>query len=147
MYKIEHNHQHGVPVINGKEFDLATIGSFHEITPLEFAKSISRTTGSNAEIKVQYTQDISWFVLEHDDYSRRVETKLSDKYEGQYHGEYWIWADGFILFSLRSYYGTGPVFFKASVCDHEYVEHQLSRCYTRTECKKCNYSYTTDSSD
>lgn len=143
MYKIEHKHQHEAPVINGKEFDLETIGDFEEITAMEFGKSICRTTGSNAQTPVQYTNNVSWFEFTCDE----VRNSISEQYEHQYHGQYWIWADGFILFALDSYYGTGTLFFKATICSHEFVEFQISRGYTRTECKKCNYSFTTDSTD
>lgn len=145
MYKIEHNYQHELPIINGNKFDLDTLSDLDEITPLEFGELITRTTDANAETPVQYTKKLSWFTVETE--NRKVKTQISKEYEHQYSGKCWIWGDGFILFSLCSYYGTGLKFFKGNICDHDFAEFNISRCYTRTECKKCNYTYTTDSSD
>ena len=145
MYKIEHTYQHESPVINGNEFDLDRISDLDEITSLEFGELILRTTDANAETPVQYTKNLSWFTVETE--NRKVKTRISKEYADLYSGRCWIWSDGFILFSLRSYYGTGFKFFKGNTCDHDFTEVNISRCYNQTSCKKCNYTYTTDSSD
>ena len=48
------------------------------------------------------------------------------------------------------YWGTNgreQKFYQFSACDHEYVGVSRGRCYTVYTCKKCNVSYSIDSSD
>lgn len=143
MYKISREYQREYPVINGKEFNLETLEAFEEILASEFGELIMRTTGGNGGSSFEYTEAISQFKVS----KINFKTIISKKLDSQYYGNYFLWYDGVVIFSLRSYYGSGNIYLKANVCGHDFKTEKLGRCYTKTYCTKCDYSYTTDSSD
>lgn len=143
MYTINREYMRNNLVINGKEFDFNTLDDIKQITAEEFASQITRSTGGNAQTPFLWNDKVNHvsFPWDHEEYAK------NGKLLNMSYGEIFIWADGFILMSLRSYYGNRYTFASAWFCKHEMVSKSIGRCYTEYSCKKCGYKYTVDSSD
>ena len=143
MYKINREYMKDKLVINGKEFDYNTLDDLKQITAENFASQITRTTGGNAEIPFICTERVGHMSFPWDHEAKAAGARLLNAS----YGEAFIWADGLVLMSLASYYGSARTFVSAWVCAHEMEGKNLGRCYNGYTCKKCGYHYTVDSSD